>query len=515
MENIPAEPPHKFVAMRLKYRTRMDAIMMFIYTSIVYAWGLPAHPLGRDYEALATRGEELPFLAGALFRFEMAWFSDWAAGYHMVNLALLYACMLLIYFFTNLTVRGLWWFGTLAAVLFMANPVHTEAVMNLSGVADLVPCLAALAALTACAHHAWKPGRPLFVLSLALLAAATLMYEANAYLFLVVILLEFIITESAKRDRKRLVPWLLIGACGLVWHRQAMAAAGMNPADMFSPLYFLFYPIGFLPETARRFHEQPWLGWLAAAVVLGLLALIYRKVRRSHMLFGLLAMAAIRLYPGTRPIDPVHMVGGGQLLLANVFFNIALVGLCFRIMDNIKWRVTMVWLTTVLCIVFFVMQVRANVLWRRAGDEVRAVQRWAEQRADEGPIGLLPDYRYCAGAPMCLKEAISYDTPFSEAVPAVSLLRLHAHEPASANVYLKSWSPENGGEVAVRGLRPIDLAPWPYTLSREGESVAGEVGDAALSEVTEDSFTITIRPPPGATQPLPKVTLPALAAPGE
>ena len=510
MENAPTEPPHKLVALRLKYRTRMDAVMMLVYTSIVYAWGLPAHPLGRDYEALATQGENLPILAGTLFRLEMAWFSDWAVGYHLVNLVLLYACMLLIYFLTNLTVRGLWWFGTLAAVLFMANPVHTEAVMNLSGVADLVPCLAALAALTACAYHAWQPGRRLFAFSLALLATASLLYEANAYLFLVVLLLERIITDPSKRDRKRLIPWLMIGACGLVWHREALVAGGVDPAGMFSPLYFLFYPIGFLPETARRFHEHPWLGWVAAGVVIAILALVCRKVRRGHVLFGLLAMAAIRLYPGADPIDPVHMVGGGQLLLANALFNIALVGLFFRIMDSIKWRVTTVWLTTMLCIVFFVMQVRANVLWRRAGDEVRAIQQWAEQRADEAPLGLLPDYRYCAGAPMCLKEAISYDTPFSKAVPTVSILRLHTDKPASPNVHLRSWSPESGGELAVTGLRPIDLAPWPYALSREGVVVAWGGTEARLAEVRDDGFTIALTPRPGAKGTLPKVTLPAL-----
>ena len=240
------------------------------------------------------------------------------------------------------------------------------------------------------------------------------------------------------------------------------------------------------------------------------LALIYRKVRRSHMLFGLLAMAAIRLYPGARAVDPVHMVGGGQLLLANVFFNIALVGLFFRIMDNVRWRLTTVWMTTVLCIVFFVMQVRANVLWRRAGDEVREIQQWALQRADDAPLGLLPDYRYCAGAPMCLREAVSYDTPFNEAVPVVSLLQLHADKPASPNVAWQSWSPDTGGELVVTGLRPIDVAPWPYKLSREGVPVVGEKTEARLVEVTVGRFTIAVTPQAGAKVALPKVTLPAL-----
>ena len=468
---------------------------MLIYITVVHVWSLRVYPLGRDYEALAEMGERLPFLARGLFAWEVQTFGGWAPGYHVVNIALLYLSMLCIYWFANYTLRGLWWLGTLTATLFMANPVHSEAVLNLSGVGDLVPFLVALLAVTVYASHAWEPERWKILGSFALCAVASLSYPAYTYLFLVIVLYEFLITELELKNYTRLLPFVAIGIAGIVRH-------GVGTASGFAPLYFSFYPIGFLPETAQRFLEYPVLGWCATATVVILLILLHRKARRPAILFAILAIAAIRLGPSDRSVDPVHLVGGGQLLFPTMLYTVGLVGVFFRIMENIRWRLPMVGFTTTLAIIFFGMQIHANVHWRNAGREVQAFQqRTAEARAIEpvARIGICPDYQYDGGAPLCLSESVKYDTPFSTALNLESVLPLNKDKDHQVTVHIDSWSTESA-TVTVSGAPVLEVLPWPYTFYGYFDSTNVKVTDER-----DDGFVLRLTPIPGKS--LPRVVL--------
>ena len=531
MQNPRKEPP-RLTALRLKYRNRFDAVAMLIYLVVVYGWFLGIRPLGRDYAVLADGGAGMPFLAKTVFAWEMQVFGGWTGGYHLVNLALLYVAMICAYWFANYTLKGLWWMGTLTASLFMANPVHTEAVLNVSGVGDLLPFVIALGALTAYAAHAFEPRGPKFVVALLLFALAVAPYRANAYLGLVLVLYECLITDPEHRRLRRVVPFLAINIAAACWQGPALFAQGFSPARSFVPLYFMIYPVGFLPETARRFYEYPLLAWAAAAAAVFIVALIYRNARRPSILFGLLAMLAVRLYSGERVIDPVHLIGGGQLLLANLLFTVALVGLFFRIMENAKWRAPMIGLTTTLCIVAFAMQIRENRIWLVAGRDVGAFQEQVSQAIADHPhdrVGVCPDYQYRLGTPMCLSESVRYDTPFSKALPVASVLPLHHPGDGELKVSLEDWTSE-GGSVRVSGRRIANMAPWPYALARmriTSEADASSMdfllrvfrrdnlprspvetgaGLAELAGQDDEGFTISVDPREGET--LPEILVP-------
>lgn len=494
MRTQPTKP--LLVELRRKYGRKYDVVAMAVYTLFVYSSGLFVYPLGRDYDVLAAPADTLPFLVREMFIFEANTFGAGPAGYHVVNIALLYGCMLCLCSLVHKTVQGPHWLGTLAAVLFMANPVHAESVLNLSGVADLVPCLFALAALLAYASLVDKPRYWKWVAAPALFALAVLPYQGNVFLIAVLVLYEFLMAARENRRLVRLIPFAVISLVGgFYFHRAPLAAADFIPARAVSPLYFLIYPIGFLPETARNFHESPWLGWVAGAMVLAILYLIHRKAQRPVMVFGILSAVAVRMFQDGRSIDPVHLVGGGQLLLANALFNIALVALFFRIMDHPKWRTTVVLGTTLLCAVFFVLQIRANLAWHHAGRQVELFQRRAQDLAGaraNGPLGILPDYQYYRGAPLCLSKAIAHDTVFSKAVPAIPLLPLHYDIEKRMRVAIHDWS-DKGGTLIVDGKRPIDVAVWPYTLSLEGAVHETDLIRFELTRVEDDGFTISIR----------------------
>lgn len=444
--------------------------------------------------------------ARALFIIETTLFGDNAVGYHLVNLALLYGCMLCVYFLVKHTVRGPLWLGTLAGVLFMANPVHAESTLNLCGVSDIVPCLLALGALLAYALYRELPRRGGKTTTLVAFTVAVLTCKENAGLFLALALYEILIVRVENRSPKKLIPFAAVAVAGWLLHAKALFLDGPGLVAGLPPLYFLWYPIGFLPETARNFHESAWLGWAAGLGTCFVLTLIYGKARRPTLLFGLLGMVAVRLFQGDRPVDPVHMVGGGQLLLANALFVIALVALFLRMMDHPKWRITIVSGTTSLCIIFFAMHIRANYAWRHASDLVREFQTIAA-KADDATFGICPDYQYFRGAPLCLSESIKYDTAFSTALDAPVLLPLHYAE-KGLKVDVHDWAPQQG-KLTVTGARPLDLACWPYNLSRTGGKATFDGANAEVLQTTENSITLALTPTGAA---LPAKPIPASLA---
>ncbi len=484
-----------------------DGVAMLIYLSIVYVWSLKIGPLGRDYACMAAPAQHLPFLAAQLFTLEMRLFGTWVVGYHLVNLILLFGCMLCLYQLVRLAGKGPYWFGTLAGALFMANPVHSEAVLNLSGVGDLLPCLFALAALWAYAAHSTQPTRKKMAVAVILFALAALPHRQNLSLIFALILFEFIIKERGERCFMRLTPFVVLALAAEAIHVDMLRMENLHPARMFAPLYFIFYPLGYLPETARNFHEKPWLGWLAAGVVLIILWLIQRKAKRPAILFGLTAMFAVRLFQGGQFIDPVHLVGGGQLLLANALFNVAFVAMFHRMMAPPQWRHPIVSFTTILCIVFFALEIRSECAWRHASRYVESFQTQAEEDTDVSgkTLGLVLDYQYFLGAPLCLSDAVAHDTPFSRALPVRPLLPLHYDKAKPIRAEILGWSPDTA-TVRLNRASPLEAVPWPYELAREGGKQTTEWTVLETRAVRDDSLTVSITP---RTDMLPRpLTLP-------
>lgn len=425
----PTRKPTRLAALRLKYRGRFDAVMMIVYLLIVNVWALWAYPLGRDYAILADPRGEAPGVCGAVIAYLADAFGAWIAGYHLFNFALLYACMLCIYRIVNCAIGGPWWLGTLAATLFMANPVHTESVLNLTGSADLLPALAVLLFMAAYTSTIAKPAVFRLILSLVLFVVAVALFPQNCALVIVVLLYEWLIVPAERRNLARTFAFVLVGMAGIAMHANALLQSLPEFPERLASLYFLFYPIGYLPRTVAFFQANPWADWLVALIAVFLVALVCRGARRPAILFGVLAMVAVRIAPGSGPLDPVHLIGGGQLLTANAFYALALVALFFRIMGHPKWRFPMVTLTTGFAAVFLILQFSANLDWTRAGKKVKEFQQEVATRTAEEPgtsVGVAPDWQSVGWAPMNLSDSIQFSTPFSQPATHVSLLKLSA-----------------------------------------------------------------------------------------
>jgi hypothetical protein len=504
-------PKPFLVKARYKYKGLFDAVSMLLYTVFVYAWGLTAYPIGRDYAAMADPAS-LPFLVDRFFQWELELFGAHPSLYRAVNMVLMHACMISVHYLVRLVVGGPFWMGTLAAVLFMANPVHSEAMLNLMGPAELWPCLLALVSLWLYASHTLERPRSIKIIaSWMVFALAVLPYRENVFLVLVFVLLEALIVKRETRSAVRPLPFVGLAAVSVFLNRHVLLIHPFDLGAMFGPLYLIFYPIGLLPETAQRFHEQPWTPWLAFAVIVLAVALIYHKARRPAILFGLFSMLAIRLFQGGHSIDLVHRGGGGELLFATVMFDLALAALFLRIMDHPKWRASIIALTTLFCVLFFGLQIAAARDWAYAGRTVKTFQQQVQARAKKGKtVGVLPDCQYYETAPLQLSESVRYDTPFSTATALVSLVRLHVDKDRQMSVLVREWSPA-GGVVEVRHVEPLDVVPWPYELIRGGKQQNAHT-EVELLDVGAGGFRLDIGPRGG---PLPEIGAVVIPLTGE
>jgi len=393
---------------------------MFFYLCLVYACTLNIYPMGRDYSLMsASEGAYSNGIVPWTFWETHIW-KDWTPGYHLVNLTLLYGCMVAIFFLTRHIVRGPWWMGSLAATLFMANPVKSEAVLNLSGIQDLLPVFLILVSLANYASHVRNPKVIQYLFSVVFYALGVVCLPVRTTIVLAYFLIEIIIADRKERNLWRLVPFFIVtvlfGGIENEELRSILRGDALDPLGMFLPLVLIPYPIGFLPETIDRLQGHYGLvvlyGFIIIAAILGL----GYAARHRGFVFGILAAVCLRFFRGDNPFDVVHMIGGGQLLLPVAFMSIAFAALVHRVIQHPKWLRPMVFLTALLCVVFFGLQFQMNMIWRYAGQQVQAFQQECQKMSAQNPdtcFAILPNYLYYRGAPMMFHAAVFDKTPFT------------------------------------------------------------------------------------------------------
>ena len=502
MENPAPQSNHtnsrRLARLQRRYRRSYDAASLLVYLLAIYVWGLYLPALGLDFALLDDPYRIGSWAPSAVLEWEVRTFGGAAAIYHTVNLCFLYATTLVVYALTRLLIpKSPIWIATLAAALFMANPVHTDAVLLLSGVSDLLPAVVGLGALTL---YVWTsrpekaPTRTVNAIAAwVAVAAAVAMFRELVGLGLAVALYEGMIVGPERRAPvlSRIAGILLFGA-GVAIHGNSWNSRAVDPTAMFAPLYFIAYPIGFLPENARLFYDWPVLGWLSALVVALLIFLVHRKTRHAVMLFGIFAAFAFRVMQGDGEVDPVHLAGGGNLLIESALLSIALVIVFARMMSHPKWRTIVITGTTLFALFVFVVQARVVFDWRHAANQVRAFQAGAAQASL--PIGVFPDYQHFKTAPMNLSETISFDTPFSRAKAHQALLELDYHR--GMRVEVETYTPDEA-VVRVELNDAQRIFPRPWALLRH-DSVERDELRVEVVERGEDFVRLRVTPLTGA-----------------
>ncbi len=347
----PKEKPVRFLMLMVVY--------LLVNHGLTVGFGPTAHD-GLLLAASDGSANAMVTLVGGLW----ALFGASAPPYHIVNLALLYGCMVAVFFLTRLVVKGPWWLGSLTAVLLMANPLKTDAVASITGTYHLVPAFFALWALCFYALHVERRRAWLLLVAWGSFCAAVGVHPANTGLVFAVVLYEIVLVQPPKRNLWRLIPFVVMDRVG--WYHSELTVPGWHELTGLAPLSLIFYPIGYLPETVEIFQSHPVTAWLAALAWVAVLAVIGSGARHRAFVFGVGGALAIRLMQFDAPVDLATMEGGGVLLVSIALVNIAFAAVCWRIMQHRKWVKPVVFLTTVLCVVFFILQIKANLAWGQA-----------------------------------------------------------------------------------------------------------------------------------------------------
>lgn len=371
----------------------------------------------------------------------------WAAGLLSpaalaARLGLLYAAMAATFLLTRPLTGGPWWLGSLSAVLLMAHPLKTDAVIGPGGGAILGESAAALALLAAVAWAA--PRRWGLWAGLALgVAAAFLPVGPPGALALIVGLYLGIVAPGGVAGKRAAVAPIGAGLWALTRLHPVEIGAAL-PRSLVGAVLPV-YPVGLLPENAAAMAAAPGLAWALIAAALCGLAWICRRARHPGLTWCAVAMP-LWVVVDRAPVDWVSLHGGGRMIVPIALAMAGFAALCRQIMAHPAWGRHVVGLTTLLCLAFFVLQVAALRDARQARDLADA---WAAA---------------AGGADSTAHAPIHWRRHGRAPVPAPDPTLLRAWFPFAhargARVEVAAWG-SGGGTLRVHGPGAAALL-WPY-----------------------------------------------------
>lgn len=276
------------------------------------------------------------------------------------GMLLLYGCMVCIFLLTRLLVPGPIWLGSLAGTFVMAHPVKTEILFSPTGLYYALATFLALAATLFYARQRILGSNRAYGVSVILFAAAVLPFSVNGALLVALFMIELFLGDPDTRNWLKLLPMALIAAAGGWFHIETLYADIAPLSAMYAPLLLVLYPIGLLPATVASMAASPLEAWFWAVVLVGLLALVLWKVPSNPFRCMVLALLCFRFFPGAFEVDMTTLDGGGQLFYPLALMGIALAALSAWCMRFEAWGQPVVALTTILCVVLFVLQFQAN-----------------------------------------------------------------------------------------------------------------------------------------------------------
>jgi len=456
------------------------------YLLIVYGWLVTMQPVGLSYRQAATP-DEIHLLPRLIFQQMHRWFGDSIPGYLVVNFLLLYGCMVLIFFLTRLITRGPWWLGSVSAVLFMANPIKSTALLSIGGIQWLLPGLLGLAVLLLYAlcrsgsmiGHKWLP-----FLTYLLVSVFT---PSNIPLFAVIFVLEEICFKKAERSVTR--HHIYIAAAGILllfFSGQIFLPHALSLHAMFIPLLPLLNPIGFLSSTFSFFSYYTIAFYIGLAAGLTLLCFFMRRYRHPAFIFGILGAFAFRIGQGSLPIDLVTLENSSTLLIPTALAAVGAAGFFLALSEIPHWNTSVVRLSTLVCCAAMLCQIWVNLQWYRAGADIARFRTAARISAEEHPgqyLAVFPDIDYVGFVPYFLSETLRPIDRNTSALPVYSPASFSVMPPLRAEVLV--YAP-NLAVASITGFdekgkpdfRPLSHDWWRQRLFRSGSRVlTREAGD--------------------------------------
>lgn len=282
-------------------------------------------------KSLVAGGRYRP-LSQVMFAVEYELFGFNPAVGHIINV-LLYALLglvlyLLLQYLFKGEKQGKWWWSLpfIATTLYIAHPLHTEAVANIKGRDEILSMLFAVLAWYASLRYAERPHSGLLVLS-GLSFFLALMSKENSITFLAVIPLSLFIFRSLPPVKKLLILMAPLVLATIVFlslrynalgfflggpvntellnnpyiNASAMEKFATNLITWGRYLYLLIIPYPLTHDYYPHFFEITGMDNLTAMLVLllviGLVVLAFRLWKRKHLLsFSILSFSILYFF---------------------------------------------------------------------------------------------------------------------------------------------------------------------------------------------------------------------------
>jgi hypothetical protein len=296
------------------------------------------------------------------------------AGYHLTNIFFHILAAICVWYIAKLLFSdGL--IALLTGLLFVVNPLHSEAVTYISGRADPLASLFMLAGLIFYCRYVRQPGRAFYGAALAAFIAA-LSCRENSLIFPFLLF----VCHGALKIRPRIkavLPFIIVGvlyvllrlalfnfqrpdAVGILARLPGFFAAVTRYARL------LIAPVGLHMEYGKKLFL--WSDWRVACGVVIVVLLFYAVMRarkdRGPVFFGL-GFFLISLAPQTNLLYPLNAyMAEHWLYMPSIGIFLIVAYFLARLYHAAKTMVLGVVLSAVLIAAYGVLTVNQNAVWR-------------------------------------------------------------------------------------------------------------------------------------------------------
>ncbi|HOV34266.1 MAG TPA: hypothetical protein PLX23_12985, partial [Candidatus Hydrogenedens sp.] len=339
---------------------RLFLIFDFLYLFIVFSW-IIFLPISSSeflwFQSFLTN-HSIPFCDSPI---SATAFYCSAVALRIFNFLLLYLIMVLIFFTTHFLTNGLWWLGSFAAVLFMAHPLVQPQIIQINGYEILLPFLVTLLFLFLFSYTIYTQStHSTITWFLAVLAMFLSPFSIPFVIIISVWILfqemEYGNTYSSRKNIFLTLIFLFPALFFLYLHRQDYSFS----FDFIPQLSLLVYPIGWLRETQDYYNNFYLLPIVYGIGTLLFLIFIAYKVRHwgiTLLIFGTILSCMFNDNKGVNLSNPLS---NPYSLFPLLLFCIALSGLCGIIQKQPRWKMNIVKITTLFCILMMGCQMFLN-----------------------------------------------------------------------------------------------------------------------------------------------------------
>lgn len=317
----------------------------FFYLCITYSWVLLFPLSGEDFLIYQK------FRNGLLEQLPLDILIS-PFSVRLTNFLLCYLIMVIVYFLTQEITKGLWWLGSLSAVVLMAHPLMNAEIFLPKVSSTLMELLLSVT----CTYCVIKGQRHnfLLLLSIPIVLIVTYIFPYNSLIILCALILWLLNRNNlCSSSYVYALIFLVISGIGVVvWSEKFHFTL-----DIFPSFSLLVYPFGWLIESQRLYNSSLLYPVLLNILTLLFLGYITYLFKHSKPLHSLVIVTLILLYfPPKTDLELSYPLSNSHLLYPMVFLSISFAHICGIIQKFPKWNNPIIKATTLLCIVMIIFQ---------------------------------------------------------------------------------------------------------------------------------------------------------------